>query len=140
VADASLHRHARASHPGAWRIQPQFKPTRQSVGFERARVRPIRRLRGRRASFNNRDSMRLFSTTPAALLALALATPALAQRAVNLQDAVERVQRQTAGRILSAETVRSGRQKLYRVKVLTPEGRVQVVTVPAAGAREERKD
>ena len=74
------------------------------------------------------------------LAALALADPALAQRAVDLQDAVERVQRQTSGRILSAETVRSGRQKLYRVKVLTPEGRVQVVTVPAAGAREDRRE
>ena len=61
------------------------------------------------------------------------AVPAAAQRAVSLQDAVERVQRQTGGRILSAETVRVGRQKLYRVKVLTPEGRVQVITVPATG-------
>lgn len=61
------------------------------------------------------------------------AAPATAQRATSLQDAVERVQKQTGGRILSAETVRVGRQKLYRVKVLTPEGRVQVITVPAAG-------
>ena len=75
------------------------------------------------------------------LLATAvLASPVQAQRAVDLQDAVERVQRQTGGRILSAETVRSGRQKLYRVKVLTPEGRVQVVTVPAAGEPRERND
>lgn len=68
----------------------------------------------------------------AASLAVA-AFPAVAQRAVSLQDAVQRVQRETGGRILSAETVRVGRQKLYRVKVLTPEGRVQVITVPATG-------
>ena len=61
------------------------------------------------------------------------ATPVLAQRAMELQDAVERVQRESGGRILSAETVRIGRQKLYRVKVLTPDGRVQVEMVPAAG-------
>lgn len=72
--------------------------------------------------------------------AAVLASPVQAQRATDLQDAVERVQRQTGGRILSAETVRSGRQKLYRVKVLTPEGRVQVVTVPAAGESRERND
>ena len=73
-------------------------------------------------------------------VALVAAFPAAAQRAVDLQDAVERVQRQSGGRILSAETVRIGRQKLYRVKVLTPEGRVQVVTVPAAGPTQERRE
>ena len=79
--------------------------------------------------------MRLGSTTISFLLAalLAVATPVAAQRAMSLQDAVERVQRETGGRVLSAETVRVGRQKLYRVKVLTPQGRVQVITVPAAG-------
>jgi hypothetical protein len=72
------------------------------------------------------------------LLGVALASlPAQAQRAVDLQDAVERVQRQTNGRILSAETVRVGRQKVYRVKVLRPEGRVQVVMVPAAGTAQK---
>jgi len=98
------------------------------------------RLRGRRACSNNRGPMRHSIVIAGLFAALVLAGPALAQRAVDLQDAVERVQRQTAGRILSAETVRSGRQKLYRVKVLTPDGRVQVVTVPAGGAREERRD
>jgi len=70
------------------------------------------------------------------LLAVVLAAPAgtvLAQRAVNLQEAVERVQQETGGKILSAETVRIGRQKMYRIKVLTPDGRVRVVQVPAAG-------
>lgn len=70
------------------------------------------------------------------LLALALgfpATPAAAQRALNLQEAVERVQQETGGKILSAETVRIGRQKMFRIKVLTPDGRVRVVQIPAAG-------
>jgi uncharacterized membrane protein YkoI len=70
-----------------------------------------------------------------ALLALALALPdtAAAQRAISVRDAVERVQRETGGRILSAETVQIGRQRIYRVKVLTPDGRVRVISVPAAG-------
>jgi hypothetical protein len=70
------------------------------------------------------------------LLVVALAcsaTPALAQRALNLQEAVERVQQETGGKILSAETVRIGRQKMFRIKVLTPDGRVRVVQIPAAG-------
>ena len=65
---------------------------------------------------------------------LLLALPALAQRAISLQDAVDRVQRDTGGKILSAETVRQGQANVYRIKVLTREGRVQVVTVPAAGS------
>ncbi|HVF35701.1 MAG TPA: hypothetical protein VND91_10305 [Candidatus Saccharimonadia bacterium] len=72
--------------------------------------------------------------------AVVAAAPVLAQRATGLQDAAERVQRETGGRILSAETVRIGRQKLYRVKVLTPDGRVQVEMVPAAGAPGDRRE
>lgn len=68
----------------------------------------------------------------AAALALPVA-PAFAQRAVSLQEAVERVQQETGGKILSAETVRIGRQKMYRIKVLTPDGRVRVLQIPAAG-------
>lgn len=70
----------------------------------------------------------------ALLLGLGLASGAAqAQRAVNLQDAVERVQRETGGKILSAQTVKVGRTRLYRVKVLLPDGRVRVVQVPGAG-------
>ena len=43
------------------------------------------------------------------------------------------MQRETGGRILSAETVRIGKQKVYRIKVLTKDGLVKVVLVPAAG-------
>lgn len=70
----------------------------------------------------------------AGLLGLTVLAPAAAQRAISLQDAVERVQRDTGGKILSAESVRQGRADVYRIKVLTREGRVQVVTVPAAGS------
>ena len=69
-----------------------------------------------------------------ALLLAAPVAPVAAQRAISLQDAVDRVQRETGGKILSAETVQQGRASVYRIKVLTREGRVQVVTVPAAGS------
>ena len=70
----------------------------------------------------------------ALLLGLGLAAGAVqAQRAVSLQDAVEKVQRETGGKILSAPTVKVGKTKLYRVKVLLPDGRVRVVQVPGAG-------
>jgi len=70
----------------------------------------------------------------ALLLGCAVVAPAHAQRAISLQDAIERVQRETGGKILSAESVNQGRADVYRIKVLTREGRVQVVTVPAAGS------
>lgn len=97
-------------------------------------------MRGSRAP-SKIDAMRLVFAIALAVLLVAAAKPAAAQRALDLQDAVERVQRRTGGRILSAETVRVGRQKHYRVKVLTPEGRVRIVMVPAAGqAAQERKE
>ncbi len=70
----------------------------------------------------------------ALLLGCAAVAPAGAQRAISLQDAVDRVQRETGGKILSAESVSQGRADVYRIKVLTREGRVQVVTVPASGS------
>ena len=70
----------------------------------------------------------------ALLLGLGLAAGAAqAQRAVSLQDAVEKVQRETGGKILSAQTVKVGKTKLYRGKVLWPDGGVRVVQVPGAG-------
>lgn len=46
---------------------------------------------------------------------------------VSLEQAVEQVQQQTRGRILAADTIPSGRNKLYRIKVLTPDGHVRVM-------------
>ena len=46
---------------------------------------------------------------------------------MTLEHAVEQVQRQTKGRILAADSIPSGRNKLYRIKVLTPDGHVRVM-------------
>ncbi len=68
-----------------------------------------------------------------AAFALASVAPARAQQAVNsLQEAIDRVQRENGGKILSAETVNMGRGKVYRVKVLTPGGQVRTLQVTAA--------
>lgn len=75
----------------------------------------------------------------AAVLGCSLCVGLLAPRAQAIDDlraAVERVQRETGGRILSAETVRVGRGQVHRVKVLTPDGRVRVVSVHGEPLRE----
>ena len=64
-------------------------------------------------------------------LGLSLGTAGTAAQARTLQEAVAEVEAQTGGKILSAETIRVGRQVIYRIKVLTPEGRIQVFQIPA---------
>lgn len=48
-------------------------------------------------------------------------------RQTELRDSVRRVERETGGRVLRVEPVRRGGQETYRMKVLTPEGRVRVM-------------
>ena len=50
---------------------------------------------------------------------------------VSLNDAVRQVQRDTGGRVLSAETVSQSGRMVHRIKVLTPSGQVRIVTVDA---------
>ena len=70
-----------------------------------------------------------------AMLLLALATmlfaagPAVA--AASLQEAISKVERETHGKVLSAETKHNGRSTVYRIKVLTRDGQVRVIEVPA---------
>jgi len=69
----------------------------------------------------------------AALLACAclISAPALRAATLSLQEAIAKVERDTHGKVLSAETKRSGSRAIYRIKVLTHDGRVQVIEVPA---------
>ena len=64
-----------------------------------------------------------------ALLSSAAASAATREK-LTLREAVARVQQQTQGRILAAQTVGRGARQVYRIKVLTPDGRVRVVQVP----------
>ncbi|MEP7186776.1 MAG: hypothetical protein ABI767_13155 [Rhodanobacter sp.] len=55
---------------------------------------------------------------------------------VTLDQAVLDVQRETGGKVLSAESRRVGRRQEYRIKVLTPDGHVKVMTVSAESGRD----
>ena len=75
---------------------------------------------------------RFATVVPVLLLctAVAAAPPARQQNGhqpMSLEGAVQHVQQQTNGRILSADSVQNGRNKLYRIKVLTPDGHVRVM-------------
>lgn len=54
-------------------------------------------------------------------------TPASAPHPASLEQAVRQVQHQTRGHILAADTVSRGQTNVYRIKVLTPQGQVQVM-------------
>ena len=69
---------------------------------------------------------------PKALLVLGLIALAAAGREaradLSLEDVVERVQKEIQGRVLKAEEVTVGKKKLYRIKLLTRDGRVRAGT------------
>lgn len=46
---------------------------------------------------------------------------------MSLEQAVKEVQHQTNGHILAADSVARGQNKVYRIKVLKPDGKVQVM-------------
>ena len=59
-----------------------------------------------------------------------LAQPAVA-REISAQEAVAQAQRETDGKVLSVQTLNVGKRKVYRVKVLTKDGQVRVIQIPA---------
>lgn len=61
---------------------------------------------------------------------VAFAPPAVA-REVSVQEAVAEAQSQAAGKVLSVQTLNVGKRKIYRIKILTPDGQVRVIQVPA---------
>lgn len=69
------------------------------------------------------------------LLAVALAAMAcsghLDAAEISANQAVDRVQQETGGQVLSVQTLRVGKRKIFRIKVLTPSGQVRVVEVQA---------
>ena len=54
-------------------------------------------------------------------------TPAPASHPASLEQAVRQVQHQTRGHILAADSFSRGQTNVYRIKVLTPQGKVQVM-------------
>jgi len=59
------------------------------------------------------------------------AAPRYAPRGMNLSEAVSIAERSTGGRVLSAEPLTENGQLTYRVKVLSSNGRVQVLFIDA---------
>lgn len=55
----------------------------------------------------------------------------------ELRESVRRVEQETGGRVLRVEPVRRGGRDTYRMKVLTPEGRVRVMQ---DNRRDDRRD
>jgi len=69
----------------------------------------------------------------AGLLAVLLAATvsSVFARELNVQEAVAQAQRETEGKVLSVQTLNVGKHKVYRIKILTRDGQVRIVQVPA---------
>ncbi|HQY55582.1 MAG: hypothetical protein WAU20_04060 [Dokdonella sp.] len=52
-------------------------------------------------------------------------------REITVQQAVEQVQRETSAKVLSVQTLRIGKRKIYRIKILTSGGQVRVLEIKA---------
>ncbi|WP_156108797.1 MULTISPECIES: PepSY domain-containing protein [Luteibacter] len=72
-----------------------------------------------------------------AALCISLPVAAQADQSLTLEQAVSKVQKDTGGKVLSADTrlVERGRITEYRVKVLTLDGHVRVVPVRTETAK-----
>lgn len=65
------------------------------------------------------------------LIALLLAVIAGPAAAITMKEAIEQVQRETGGKVLAADTIRTRGTVIYRIKVLMPDGRVRIFQIPA---------
>lgn len=67
----------------------------------------------------------------ATALAVILTSTMAVAREITVQQAVERVQRETSAKVLSVQTLRIGKRKIYRIKILTSGGQVRVLEIKA---------
>lgn len=66
--------------------------------------------------------------------------PSAPPRPSSLEQAVKQVQHRTGGHILAADTIQHGQAKVYRVKVLTPQGQVRVMQLRSKPRSQNRPD
>jgi hypothetical protein len=78
-----------------------------------------------------RRSFRLVVLALLTLLGVALLAPAVLAREISVQEAVAQAQRESSGKLLSVQTLNVGKRKVYRIKLLTRDGRVRIVQVVA---------
>lgn len=64
------------------------------------------------------------------VLAVLVATAAGA-REITAQEAAAQAQHESGGKVLSVQVLNVGKRKIYRIKVLTHDGKVRVVQVAA---------
>jgi uncharacterized membrane protein YkoI len=67
----------------------------------------------------------------ATAIAVMLMTTVATAKEISLQQAVEQVQRETGAKVLSVQTLRIGKRKIYRIKILTTGGQVRVLEINA---------
>lgn len=75
--------------------------------------------------------MRYFLASALACITLTAVSAPSQAATLARKDAIAKVQRETQGKVLSAETKQIGRQIIYRIKVLTHDGKVKIIEVPA---------
>lgn len=89
--------------------------------------------------------MRTARYLPLPILLAVMAMPASAQqpdprardaRNTEAAESVRRAERETGGEVLRAEPMQRGGREVYRIKVLTPEGRVRVMQDDPRARRE----
>ncbi|MCB1554498.1 MAG: hypothetical protein KDJ14_11885 [Xanthomonadales bacterium] len=61
-------------------------------------------------------------------------------RFAALPEAVARVERETGGKVLQVRPIQRGDREVFRMKVLTPEGRVKIVLDDPKRNRNRRDD
>lgn len=97
---------------------------------------PVRRLRFGPVT-------RVLALPLVVLLSLALLAPAGAEERSEgphsrLPESVRRVERETGGKVLQVRPIQRGDREIYRMKVLTPDGRVKIMQDDPKRQREPR--
>lgn len=67
----------------------------------------------------------------ATAFAVMLITSTAPAREITAQEAVEKVQNETSAKVLSVQTLRIGKRKIYRIKILSSDGEVRVLEIKA---------
>jgi len=64
-------------------------------------------------------------------VAVGFASSPVGAREITVQEAVDQVQRETDGKVLSVQTMERNKRKIYHIKVLTRDGQVKVFQIRA---------
>ncbi|MEO5558038.1 MAG: hypothetical protein ABIR10_00030 [Dokdonella sp.] len=65
------------------------------------------------------------------LFCCVLLAPVALAREIRIEEAIAQAQHEAEGKVLSVQTLNVGKRKVYRIKLLTRDGQVRVVQVPA---------